>query len=362
MSTPSTTETLFGQLDRMGHEQVMHFNDPHTGLRGIIALHDTTLGPALGGTRIWRYTDEAAALRDVLRLSRGMTYKSAITGIELGGGKAVIIDHDGAQHETEAFWRSYGRFVNNLGGKYITAEDVGTKPLYMEYIAKETRFVTGKPAWLGGGGDPSPVTAYGVYLGMKAAWKHRTGREDLGGVRVMVQGAGNVGRYLIDHLSDENAHVLVADIDADNLRRATADHDVTIVDPDGVYDADVDIYAPCALGATLNDDTIPRLKCSVVAGAANNQLAVESVHGSALRDRDIVYAPDFLINAGGVVNCFAEVHGYDRDRAMAGTEAIYDRTLEVLVRARDTDANPQDVAGRIAEERIEAVARLKARL
>ena len=349
--------SIFDALKNMGHEQIMCFNDEATGLKGVIGIHNTTLGPALGGTRVWKYNNEQEAINDVLRLSRGMTFKSAISGINLGGGKAVIIDHAGAKKD-EAFWRRYGKFVNNLGGKYITAEDVGTNTQFMEWVSMETKHVAGKPDYLGGGGDPSPVTAYGVYLGMKAGQKKLTGSDSLSGLKISVQGVGNVGQYLVDHLVKEGAKVFISDINTANIDKVVNKHKVEVVAPENIYNLDVDIYAPCALGATLNDDTLPVLKCSVIAGAANNQLLDEKKHGDWLAEKGIVYAPDFLINAGGVINCYAEVHGYNEARAFGDTETIYNQTLKVLDKAMSQKRNVQEVAIEIAMERINAVGKI----
>ncbi|MDH5475724.1 MAG: leucine dehydrogenase, partial [Cyclobacteriaceae bacterium] len=300
--------SLFGQVSTMGHEQVVFCHDESTGLKAIIGIHNTVLGPSLGGTRMWNYGSEAEALTDALRLSRGMTYKAAITGLNIGGGKAVIIG-DANTMKTEAFMRRFGRFVESLGGRYITAEDVNMKTRDMEYIAMETRHVTGLPESMGGGGDPSPVTAYGTYLGMKAAAKKAYGNDSLENKKVAVQGVGQVGMYLVEYLTKEGAKVYVTDIFEDKLLKIAAKHNATVVGQDEIYDLDVDIYAPCALGATLNDDTIGRLKCKIIAGAANNQLENEQKHGVMLMDKDIIYAPDFLINAGGLINVYAEYLG-----------------------------------------------------
>ncbi|MEJ6694367.1 MAG: Glu/Leu/Phe/Val dehydrogenase dimerization domain-containing protein [Chitinophagales bacterium] len=351
---------VFEKMENMEHEQLMFFNDNKTGLKGIIGIHNSVLGPALGGTRLWHYASEQEAINDVLRLSRGMSFKSSISGIHLGGGKAVIIDNPKAKKD-EAYWRSYGKFVDNLGGKYITAEDVGTNTQFIEYIALETDHVAGKPDYLGGGGDPSPVTAYGVYLGMKAAQKQLSGSESLRGKKVLVQGAGHVGQYLIDHLAKEKAIISIADINEVNLKMVSDKYKVTVVAPTDVYQADMDIYAPCALGASLNDATIPQLKCGIIAGAANNQLAEELVHGNLLRDKGIIYAPDFLINAGGVINCYIETIGYNRPRALAATEKIYDQTLAVLNHAAKENKNAQEVALEIAIERIENIGKTRQR-
>ncbi|MFT4969312.1 MAG: leucine dehydrogenase [Chitinophagales bacterium] len=351
---------VFEKMENMEHEQLMFFNDNKTGLKGIIGIHNSLLGPALGGTRLWHYANEQEAINDVLRLSRGMSFKSSISGIHLGGGKAVIIDNPKAKKD-EAYWRSYGKFVDNLGGKYITAEDVGTNTQFIEYISLETKHVAGKPEYLGGGGDPSPVTAYGVYLGMKAAQKQLSGSDSLKGKKIMVQGVGHVGQFLIDHLAKEEAIISIADINEANIQMVSAKHNVTVISVDDVYTNDMDIYAPCALGATLNDNTIDLLKCSVVAGAANNQLAEEQKHGDLLRDKGIVYAPDFLINAGGVINCYIETVGYNRPRAMAATEKIFDQTLAVLKDAKAQHKNSQEVALEIAMQRIEDIGKTRQR-
>lgn len=354
--------SLFSNLSNMGHEQIVYCHDSATGLKAIIGIHSTVLGPALGGTRVWRYTDESSALNDVLRLSRGMSFKSAISGLNLGGGKAVIIDDEKAS-KNESFWRRYGRFVESLNGKYITAEDVGTSPKIMEYIATETKYAVGLPAFLGGGGDPSPVTAYGVYLGIKAAAKHRWGKDSLLNKVIAVQGVGHVGQYLVGHLVKEGAIVKVCDINEKNLKETVSKYGVEVIGVQDVYTTTMDIYAPCALGATLNDETIPLLRSEIVAGAANNQLKDEKKHGQFLVDRNILYIPDFLINAGGVCNCFAELnaHGYNREYAYSLAEKIYDRAIEISQRAEHTKTPPQLVAMQIAQERIDEIAILKSR-
>lgn len=346
------------QMSTMGHEQILFCNDPATGLKAIIAIHNTVLGPALGGTRMWMYASEAEALTDVLRLSRGMTYKAAISGLNLGGGKAVIIG-DSRKIKNEALMRRFGMFVDTLGGKYITAEDVGMTTRDMEYIHMETDHVVGIPQTLGGGGDPSPVTAYGVYMGMKAAAKQVYGHEELNGKKVLVQGAGNVGGYLVDYLIEEGAKVMISDIFEDKIKRITNEYPhVEVVSADKVLELDMDIYAPCALGATLNDVSIPKLKCAIVAGAANNQLAEEVKHGQQLLDKGIVYAPDFLINAGGLINCYSELEGYNQERAMQQAEQIFDTTTQVLLEAKSENKPTYAVANNMAERRIEQLAQI----
>jgi leucine dehydrogenase len=344
-------------MSSMGHEQVVFCQDEATGLKAIIGIHNTVLGPALGGTRMWNYANDADALEDVLRLSRGMSFKAAIAGLNLGGGKAVIIG-DSRTQKNEALLRRFGKFVDSLGGKYITAEDVGMGTRDMEYIHMETDHVTGLPEHLGGSGDPSPVTAYGVYNGMKAAAKYLWGNDDLNGKTVAVQGAGHVGQYLIGHLVKEGARVMVADIFEDRLKDCTSKYKVEVVDPEKIYDMNMDIYAPCALGATLNDDTLERLKCSIVAGGANNQLKNEKEHGKRVIEKGIVYAPDFLINSGGLINVYGEIAGYNKEVAMTKAEYIYGVTLEILKYAADNKISSGEAAIQYAQRRIDSIARI----
>jgi leucine dehydrogenase len=350
---------IFGTVLQLGHEQVVFCNDPVTGLRAIIAIHNTVLGPALGGTRMWNYATEDEALQDVLRLSRGMTFKAAISGINLGGGKAVIIG-DARTQKTEAFLRRFGKFVNSLGGKYITAEDVNMKTVDMEYIGMETRFVTGLPESMGGGGDPSPVTAYGVYLGMKAAAKKVYGTDSLEGRKVAVQGVGQVGMHLVEFLVKESADVVITDLFDDRVKEVSKQFKVKTVSQENIYDVDMDIFAPCALGATINDDSISRLKCSIIAGAANNQLEDETRHGYMLIDRSIVYAPDFLINAGGLINVYNEFQGnYNRKRVFEQADKIYTTCSRILHVASEEKIATQEAAIKLAEKRIEEIGRIR---
>lgn len=352
---------VFESIADSRHEQIVFCNDPATGLRAIIAIHNTVLGPALGGTRMWSYKSEAEAVNDVLRLSRGMTYKAAISGLNLGGGKAVIIG-DSRKDKSEALFRKFGRFVNNLNGKYITAEDVGTSTKDMEYIAMETKHVTGLPEAMGGGGDPSPVTAYGVYMGMKASAQFAWGNDNLSGKRVVVQGVGHVGENLVKNLRKENAKVYITDINEEQLKKVSIEYGAEVISPDAVYDMDMDIYAPCALGATLNTENINKLKCQVIAGAANNQLADETVHGPMLMEKGIIYAPDFLINAGGLINVYSELISYNRQRAMTQTEHIYAVTLEILKKARVEGIYTQYAAIKMAEKRIADISHVKSNM
>lgn len=350
--------SIFGQITTMDHEQLVICHDQATGLKALIGIHNTTLGPALGGTRMWPYATESEAITDVLRLSRGMTFKNALAGLNLGGGKAVIIGDP--RLKNEAFLRRFGRFVQSLGGRYVTAEDVNMKTSDMEYIAMETRHVTGLPEIKGGAGDPSPVTAYGVYVGMKAAAKKAFGSDSLAGKRIGVQGVGQVGKYLIHHLIKEGAEVLITDIFEDKVKQVALDTGAVSIEPSMIYDLEMDIYAPCALGATINDETIDRLKCAVIAGGANNQLQDESKHGQMLLDKGIIYAPDFLINAGGVINVGAEyLGGYNRDIVMQQTEKIYDTCLITLEKSETEKIPAQQAAIATAKERIEAIGKVK---
>lgn len=350
---------LFGALTQLGHEQVVFCHDEATGLKAIIAIHNTVLGPALGGTRMWNYANEQEALTDVLRLSRGMTFKAAISGLNLGGGKAVIIGNASTQ-KTEAFLRRFGKFVNSLNGKYITAEDVNMKTSDMEYINMETKHVTGLPESMGGGGDPSPVTAFGVYMGMKATARHVFGTDSLEGKRIGVQGVGQVGMHLVEYLKKEGAQIFITDLFADKVKSLATRFGVTGIAQDDIYDLDMDIYAPCALGATLNDDTIPRLRCAMVAGAANNQLKDEVKHGYMLIDRSIAYAPDFLINAGGLINVYNEYLGhYNRERVFAQAEKIYQTCTNILELASAERISTQEAAIRLAQDRIDAIGRVR---
>lgn len=351
----SGEELVISRMSLTDHEQVVFCYDKPTGLKAIIAIHNTVLGPALGGTRMWNYKSEADALKDVLRLSRGMTYKAAISGLNLGGGKAVIIG-DSRKDKSEALFRRFGKFVDSLAGKYITAEDVGISPKDMSYVNMETDSVSGLP---GKGGDPSPITAYGVYVGMKAAAKRKFGSDSLKGKKIAVQGVGHVGEYLVEFLASEGAVITVTDIHQETLRRVASEYNAKVVEPDAIYDVDMDIYAPCALGATVNDDTLSRLKCSIIAGAANNQLAKEDVHGKAVMEQGMLYVPDFMINAGGLMNCYVELTGYKKDLAMARAEDIYGTTLSILDRSARENIPTYQIANIMAEERIEAIGKVK---
>jgi leucine dehydrogenase len=344
----------FAEMQTMGHEQVVFSHEPSCGYFGIVAIHDTTLGPALGGTRVWKYESTDAALRDVLRLSRGMTYKSAVAGLNLGGGKAVIIA-DPKRADRESLFRAHGRFVESLGGRYITAEDVGTSPTDMEFIKRETKHVAGL---LNLSGDPSPVTGYGVYVGMKASAKAKWGKDSLAGKTIAVQGAGKVAWYLMTHLKQEGAKLIVSDIDDQKVARVVDELGATAVAADAIFDVQADIFAPCALGAVINDDTLSRLKVEIIAGGANNQLAEER-HGIELEQKGMLYAPDYVINGGGVINVYGELQGWTMERAKRKAQEIYDTMTRVYsIAARDGIPSYQ-AADRLAEERIKSVAALK---
>jgi len=346
---------VIAQMSKYNHEQLLFCNDNATGLKAIIAVHNTILGPALGGTRMWPYATETEALTDVLRLSRGMTYKNSISGLNLGGGKAVIIG-DHRTMKSEALFRRFGKFVESLAGKYITAEDVGISPIDMTYVNMETNNVVGLP---GRSGDPSPVTAYGTFMGMKACAKAQFGSDNLAGKTVAVQGVGHVGEYLVKYLTEENANVVITDINQEALSRISKEYGATVVGLDEIYDIDMDIYAPCALGATVNDNTLGRLKCSIIAGAANNQLQNEDIHGKIVMEKGIIYAPDFALNAGGVINCYSEVKGLSPEWAMDKAEAIYTTIHNIVTRSSSENVPTYKIANKMAEERIESIGKVK---
>lgn len=348
-------DSVFDQLDE--HEEVVDLSDPPSGLRAIIAIHSTTLGPALGGTRFYPYASEAAALTDVLRLWRGMTYKAAAAGLDLGGGKAVIIG-DPKRLKSEALLRAYGRFVQSLGGRYITAEDVGTAREDMDLIRRETRFVTGVLPSLGGSGDPSPITAYGVYLSMLACAEQIWHEHALRGRRVAVQGVGKVGHALVQLLSEEaEATVIVADTDVDAVARVVGEFSVDTAPVDRIHAVECDVFAPCAMGGIINDRTIDELRCRAVVGSANNQLD-RPEHGKALAERGILYAPDFVVNAGGLINVADELHGYHPERARASVEQVYRTLREIFSLAREHNVSTAEAADHYAQARIERIGRI----
>ena len=358
---PQSKMDLFQLIAENGeHEQVLLCNDAPSGLRAIIAIHSTGLGPALGGCRMWNYESDAAALMDVLRLSKGMTYKAAIAGVNLGGGKAVILG-DPKKEKTEAMFRSFGLFVHSLGGRYITAKDVGTSVSDMEYVFMETPWVTGIPPSFGGSGDPSPYTAHGVFMGVKAVAQKALHCSNLQGVKVAVQGLGNVGLYLVRFLLKAGAKVIVADIDTQKVQHCKKTYqEVEVVSSQQILSTDCDILAPCALGAVVNESTLPHLKCKAIAGGANNQLAHNGI-GEALRAKGILYAPDYVINAGGLINVFVELEGYSKERAITKTRKIYDNLMRVFDIAEKKNISTDLAADHLAEERIALIGRLKKR-
>ena len=344
-------DPVFGQISFDDHEQIVFCNDKDTGLKAIIGIHNSVMGPALGGTRMFNYANEWEALNDVLRLSRGMTFKSAITGLNIGGGKAVIIG-DAKTQKTPELMRKFGEFVHSLSGRYITAEDVGMETADMDLVRDVTPYVTGISEERGGAGNPSPITAFGVYMGMKAAAKQQFGSDDLSGKKVLVQGIGHVGEALVDYLTKEGALVTITDINEERLYEVGKKYNATVFLGTDVYAEAVDIYAPCAMGATINDATVHKIKAKVIAGAANNQLANEVVHGAILQERGILYAPDFLINAGGIINVYAEIAKYGKAEIMAKTENIYNTTLEIFNFALAHRMTTHQAALTIAQQRI----------
>ncbi|MFD5554746.1 Leu/Phe/Val dehydrogenase [Streptomyces sp. NPDC127068] len=344
--------TLF-HSDQGGHEQVVLCQDRASGLKAVIALHSTALGPALGGTRFYPYADEAEAVTDALNLARGMSYKNAMAGLDHGGGKAVIIG-DPEQIKTEALLLAYGRFVDSLGGRYVTACDVGTYVADMDVVARTCRWTTGRSPENGGAGDSSVLTAYGVFQGMRASAQHRWGAPSLRGRKVGVAGVGKVGHHLVQHLLDDGAEVVVTDVREESVRRITRLHPGVrvVADTDALIRVDgLDVYAPCALGGALDDDTVPVLTAGVVCGAANNQLAHPGVEKD-LADRGVLYAPDYVVNAGGVIQVADELHGFDFERARAKASKIFDTTLDIFARANSDGIPPAAAADRIAEQRM----------
>ena len=341
---------LFDRIAEMGHEQLVLSSDPSASYRGIIAVHSTTLGPALGGTRFWSYANDEEAVVDALRLARGMTYKNAVAGLNLGGGKSVIIG-DNKTRNREMIFRAHGRFVESLGGRYVTAEDVGTSPSDMDYVFMETQYVAGLA---GRSGDPSPVTAHGVFRAVQAAAWHKFGSDELSGKTVTLQGCGNVGYYLAKELHAAGAKLIVTDIDPEKVKMVVEETKARPVASDEIYSQKADIFAPCALGGIINDKTIPQLKVQVVAGGANNQL-LEERHGDMLEEKGILYTPDYVANAGGVINVYSELAGWSSARAFRKADEIYETVLKVFKIAKSDKVPTYVAADRLAEQRIKAV-------
>jgi len=346
----------FDYMVKHGFEQLVYFYDKTTGLKGITCIHDTTLGPALGGTRLWNYNNEDEAALDVMRLARGMTLKSAAAGLNLGGGKTVLIG-DAETCKSEAYFRALGRFVQSLNGRYITAEDVNTTTLDMEYVNMETKYVVGLE---GKSGNPSPITALGAFYGIKAALKYRFNTDDISKFSYAVQGAGQTGYYIIKYLLENNAKkIYFSEINPKHIERMNREHPmVEFVDPNEIYSLDVDVFVPCALGAVLNDSTIPKLQTAIIAGTANNQLLDEIKHGKMIKDRGLLYAPDFVINAGGVINVYHEMKGYNRDNVIRDVKKIYDRLLEIFKISDEAAIDTQQAAKVFALKRIDTIGKI----
>ena len=348
---------VFERLKDKQHEQLIFLREPVSGLRAIIAIHDTTLGPAIGGVRMRTYSGEEEAIDDALKLSRSMTYKAAGAGVNFGGGQTVVIG-DPRKDKSEALSRALGRFIDGLGGRYIAGQDVGTTVDDMDYMRMETKYVVGIPSSRGGSGDPSPVCAFGVVRGLEACCSVMKGTDDLGGMHIVVQGLGNAGSRIVDMLMERGSRLTVSDVDEDALRRITQRHRVDVVDPDKIIDVECDVFCPCALGGIISRETVGRLKCGIVAGAANNQLADEE-SGTMLHERGILYAPDYIINAGGLINVADEIYGYDQDRALRKTGAIKEVLLKVFASAKEQGIPTNLAADRFAQERIEKIGRVK---
>jgi len=348
----------FDVIEKYGHEQVVFCSNKESGLRAIIAIHDTTLGPAIGGTRMWNYSSVNEALKDVLRLSRGMTYKASISGLNFGGGNAVIIG-DSETQKNELLFRTFGKFIEGLSGRYITAEDVGTTVKDMEYVRMETKHVTGISKALGGSGDPAPVTAYGVYVGMKACASFKWGNDSLEGKKIVVQGAGRVSKYLCEHLFNEGAKLYISDLFESKINDILQSVKAEVVKPNDVYEIKADIFSPCALGAIINDETIPKLNYKIIAGSANNQLEDEHKHGKLLLNKNILYAPDYVINAGGLMNVSNELEGYRQDRALKHADAIYNIVSNVIKISEEQKIPTYLASNKIAEERLVKIGGIK---
>ncbi len=348
---------VFDSVAREGHEQILHGYDKVSGLKAIIAIHSTALGPALGGTRFFPYESEEDAVEDVLRLSKGMTYKAAAAGLDLGGGKAVIIG-DPRQDKSERLFRAYGRIVDSLQGRYITAEDVGTTTQDMDTVRRETRWALGSSVALGGSGDPSPVTARGLHAAARAVAQKLWGDEDLAGRRFAVQGVGKVGSAFVQLLVESRAEVVVTDSYAPAIDSAVETFGVKPVEPEEIYEVDGDFFSPCALGGALNEETIPKLNCNAIVGSANNQLATEE-DARRLAERGILYAPDFVVNAGGLINVYDELTGYSKTRALHRVDSIFEATMNILDTAEEHGIDPNEAAVKVADDRIRDIGDLR---
>lgn len=349
--------SVFDEVAKEGHEQILYGYDQVSGLKTIIAIHSTALGPALGGTRFFPYESEGAALEDVLRLSKGMSLKAAAAGLDLGGGKAVIIG-DPRQDKSERLFRAYGRIVDSLQGRYITAEDVGTTATDLDLVRRETNWALGNSVALGGAGDPSPVTARGLYAATKAVAEKLWGDSEIAGRKFAVQGVGKVGSAYVQLLVENRAEVVVTDAFEPAIAAAVENYGVESVAADEIFSVDCDIFSPCALGAGLNENTIPELNCKAIVGSANNQLATDK-DAERLADRGILYGPDFVVNAGGLINVYDELHGYSKTRALHRVDAIYEATMTILDAAEEHGINPNEAAVKVAEDRIHQIGDLR---
>ncbi len=347
----------FEEMESLGHEQVILCRNESVGLKAIIAIHDTTLGPSLGGCRLYDYASEADAMHDVLRLSRGMTYKAAVSGLDLGGGKSVIIGDPSIK--SEGLFRAFGRHIQSLNGRYITAEDMNTNVEDMNYIRRETEFVTGAGAYFGGSGDPSPVTAWGVFHGVRACLEVVYGSSDVEGRTVAIQGVGNVGYHLARYLHERGAKLLFSDINHRNIQRAVEAFGGEVLEGDDFYGASCDVLAPCAIGGIMNARTIPLVRAPIIAGGANNVLDDERADSERLGERNITYAPDYVINAGGLMSVYAELNRWPADKAMSDAESVFNNVKKVLHKAQADGLSTIEASNRLAEERIETVARIK---
>ena len=345
---------LFESVREMGHEQVLFCHDKELNFKAIIALHDTSPGRAMGATRLFPYISEDDALRDVLRLSRGMTYKAACANIPVGGGKAVIIANP--ENKTDEMLRAYGRFVDSLRGRFVTGQDMNICPEDVRTMGQETKYVVGVTEKAGG---PAPATALGVYLGIKAAVEFQLKKQEITGIKVAVQGAGNVGKNLCEYLYQHGAEIFVTDVDRDRANEIKQQYGATVVQPEEIYSLDVDVFAPCAFGAILNSSTIPSIKASIIAGCANNQLQNEQIHSKMLESKGILYCPDYVINAGGLINVYSEMIDIDDAQSLEQVNNIYDTLLEIFSKAQEERITTQDASKLLAEERIMRAKKIK---
>jgi leucine dehydrogenase len=349
--------TTFSDMSMLGHEQVVFCRNDDVGLRATIAVHDTTLGPALGGLRLYNYGSETDALRDVLRLSRGMTYKAAVAGLDLGGGKAIIMGDPSIK--SEALFRTFGRFVESLNGRYITAEDMNTTVEDMNAISRETEWVMGSGSYQGGLGDPSPVTAWGVYQGVRACLEVVYGSPEVRDRTIAIQGVGNVGYHLARYAHNDGAKLLFTDISERKLKRVMSEFGGSVVEEEDYYGTECDVLAPCAIGGILNSRTIPKIRAPIIAGGANNQLDDEATDGAAVEEAGITYAPDYVINAGGLIHVYAELKGFPEEKAMNDSTSIFDTVKRVINVAKAQGITTTEASNRVAEERMDQVARLR---